>query len=156
VYLSDARIPPVVENGMVRHEARQLLAPAGTEEDGAVRILDDTTLKSVVENKGRSMEETYFKYRGEEIIKKSGLSYTIIRVSGYNELPSSEASTIDLNSIPRDATAVSRADVAQVVSAALLDPNALNKSVYIGKKKGSGPDEDISSKFAAIPKDNIV
>lgn len=36
---------------------------------------------------------------------------------------------------------------------ALLDPHALNKSVYIGKQKGTLLDENISAKFAALPSD---
>jgi len=164
VYVSDARIPPVVRNGMVNKEARQLIT-ASTDSDtesgpggeGVVRIFDEATLKTVTDVKsGRSPEETYYKYVGEEIIKNSGLSYAIIRVADYNESPSSEASTIDLKSTNEDLTPVSRSELAQVCVSALLDPEALNKSFYISKKKGgSAADEDISSKFAALPRDEI-
>eukprot|EP00980_Cylindrotheca_fusiformis_P018534 scaffold6130_cov131-Cylindrotheca_fusiformis.AAC.8 len=122
VYLSDSRIPPIVRNGMVRHDRQQLVT--NRDEDGEV-ILDDRSLNEST-GQERSPEETYFKFRGEEILKKSGLrygdscissktiffllmsfshhhvarqsivSYTIIRVSGFNEDPSGEASTIDL------------------------------------------------------------
>lgn len=51
-------------------------------------------------------------------------------------------------------TPVSRAEAAQVCVSALLDPHALNKSVYIGKQKGTARDEDISAKFAALPSDS--
>ena len=110
----------------------------------------------------RSPEETYFKYRGEEILTKSGLSYTIIRVAGFNELSTSEASTIDLvkSNTDADIVPVSRAEVAQVCVSALLDPSALNKSVYMTKKKVVGKnvldEEDISAKFDAIPSDNNI
>jgi hypothetical protein len=42
---------------------------------------------------------------------------------------------------------------------ALLDPNALNKSFYMGKKKGqksSSKDEDMASKFGQLSADAIV
>jgi hypothetical protein len=103
IYLSDARIPPVVRNGMVRHDQRRLVVE-GSFSDSAgkvgdvVQILDEKTLQNV--NKlERSPEETYFKFRGEEVLKRSGLSYTIVRVAGYNESPSGEASTIGLSSV---------------------------------------------------------
>lgn len=79
-----------------------------------------------------------------------------MRVSGYNEILSGEASTIDLKSSNDDIGPVSRADVAQVCVSALLDPNALNKSFYVSKKSGgTRSDEDMSAKFSALPKDSI-
>jgi hypothetical protein len=101
VYLSDARIPPVVRNGMVRHDQRRLLLDSSTKgEDSGdfVPLLDEKILKGVTSSE-RSPEETYYKFRGEEVLKSSGLSYTIVRVAGYNESPSGEASTIDLRSV---------------------------------------------------------
>lgn len=103
VYLSDARIPPVVRSGMVRHDQRRLLLSADSSDGGGesgdvVQILDGKTLESITTLE-RSPEETYFKFRGEEVLKSSGLSYTIVRVAGYNESPSGEASTIDLTSV---------------------------------------------------------
>jgi len=158
VYLSDARIPPVIRNGMVRHDARQLVVSGNGgatrgPESGGVRILDESTLQST-----RSQEETYYKYRGEEIIKTSGLSYAIVRVSSYNESPSGEASTIDLKVDNNDLAPVSRAEVAQVVQRALMDPNALNKVFYVSKKLGrrGSPDDDLSSKFASLPQEVVV
>lgn len=167
VYVSDARIPPVVRNGMVRHDARMLVTARGNgaedEADASSSVLfDESTLKTAVakDKMARSSEETYYKYRGEEIIKNSGLSYSIVRVPGFNEVPSGEASTIDLRSEPTEGelVAVSRDEVAQVIVSALLDPNALNKSFYVGKKKGKSRsvDEDFSAKFAALPTDAIV
>lgn len=187
VYLSDARIPPVIRNGMVRHNQRRLLLPEdiAAEEDeesmpslsspsstAATMLLDETELQALIKLE-RSPEETYYKYRGEQILKNSGLSYTIIRVAGFNELATSEASTIDLRASsdsPSDGDGeskngglvpVSRAEVAQVCVSALLDPAALNKSVYMTKKRRRNrsstrpvwDDEDISAKFEAIPSD---
>jgi len=151
VYLSDSRIPPVIHSSMVKHDVRQLL----TEQDdgeGAFQIFDSDAMQA-----DRSGEETYYKYRGEEILKNSGLSYAIVRVSGYNESPSGEASTIELKSTNNEVAAVSRADVAQVCASALLDSNALNKSFYMSKSNKKltnlNADEDISLKFADLPTD---
>lgn len=110
VYLSDARIPPTVRNGMVRHDQQKLLTEEevsnfdvvdGRTDGGnsaGLQILDEQILKEV-ETLERSPEETYYKYQGEEILKGSGLSYTIVRVAGFNESPSGEASTIDLTTV---------------------------------------------------------
>ena len=168
VYLSDARIPPVVRDGMVRHGARQLLPSSANNDDDQSEIrllLDESTMTATANDPmGRSPEETYYKYRGEEILKSSGLSYAIVRISGFNESPSGETSTIELTSqspfsesITLTDAAVSRADVAQVCVSAILDPHALNKSFYVTKKNvGSEKDEDMSAKFAALPMDEIA
>jgi uncharacterized protein YbjT (DUF2867 family) len=162
IYLSDGRIPPVIRNGMVQHERRVVLTnqhAADAEEEDAdawtTTLFDEKTLQAISQM-DRSPEETYFKYRGEEILKNSGLSYTIIRVAGFNELPTSEASTIDLVRSNTNLVPVSRSEVAQVCVSALMDPSALNKSVYMTKKKSVGrawDEEDISAKFEAIPSD---
>ena len=49
---------------------------------------------------------------------------------------------------------VSRAEVAQVCVGALLDPNALNKSIYMSKKRSNTLDEDFSEKFLSLPADD--
>jgi hypothetical protein len=76
VYLSDARIPREVRSEMVRHDRRRLLTV--TEERGGdsetVQILDQKALKNAKELV-RSEEETYFKFRGEGVLKKSGLRW---------------------------------------------------------------------------------
>lgn len=103
-------------------------------------------------------------------------SYTIVRVSGFNEDPSGEVSTIDLKAVSsrrnqrkfspvsnysisksnQQMSPVSRAEVAQICVGALLDSNALNKSVYMSKKRTSAiDDEDISRKFAAVKSDTL-
>jgi len=154
VYLSDSRIPSQVSNEMVRHDRRQILINTESKGNESV-ILDESSLETS-DILVRSQEETYFKYRGEEILKKSGLSYTIVRVSGFNEDPSGEVSTIDLRKSNHQMSPVSRAEVAQVCVGALLDPNALNKSVYISKKRSTAiDDEDMSKKFAAVTSDTL-
>lgn len=156
VYLSDARIPPVIRSDMVSHSARQIVAPSDDEEKGGVQLIDDSAVMAATSTAtSRSKEETYFKYRGEQMIKNSGLSYCFIRVSGFTESPSGEFSTVDLSADNNEVTAVSRTDIAQVCVSALLDPNALNKCFYIGKKRGDSIDDDLSKKFAVIPSDLI-
>ncbi|CAJ1940585.1 unnamed protein product [Cylindrotheca closterium] len=151
VFLSDSRIPSHVRNGMVRHERRQILK---TEVETQETIILDENSFGTSDILIRSQEETYYKYRGEEILKKSGLSYTIVRVYGFNEDPSGEVGTIELKKSNQQMSAVSRAEVAQVCVGALLDPNALNKSVCMSKRRSSGiDDEDISKKFAAVKSD---
>lgn len=65
---------------------------------------------------------------GEEMIKQSGLSYTIIRVAGYNEKQpepgtgtDSSTATVRLQKMNKDIVPVSRADLAQVVASAILE-----------------------------------
>lgn len=163
VYLSDARIPPVVSDAQLRHNLHQLvpkeaLPSSKPSNNGAFQILDDNALQKMSSDEmARSPEETYYKYRGEEVLKSSGLSYAIIRVAGYNEAPSSEASTIHLTSTEEGVKPVSRAEVAQVCVSALLDPNALNKSFYVSNNDSSPStfNETISAKFSALHKDPV-
>jgi hypothetical protein len=155
VYLSDARIPPMVSKEMVRHDRKQLQPKREVESEAPVLLLEEGEISGASTASQRSSEETYFKYRGEEILRNSGLSYSIVRVSGYNEIPSSDTSTVELTPYnDNGVAAVSRADVAQVCTAALLDPNALNKSFYVSKKlSATAQDEDMSAKFANLPAD---
>ena len=110
VYLSDARIPSTIQSSMINHDIRQIVPASssssldtdndGNEEGGAtVELFDESKIKSATQDKGRSSEETYFKYRGEEILKSSGLNYAIIRVSEYNEDLSAEVSTVELKPV---------------------------------------------------------
>jgi hypothetical protein len=75
VYLSDARIPPVIRSNMVRHDVHQLVTNENEgEDDDSYQLLDQAALTTVAANPmTRSAEETYYKYRGEEILKSSGL-----------------------------------------------------------------------------------
>jgi hypothetical protein len=72
VYLSDANIPPVVQDGMVRDDIRRL-ATSSLESDSYSIIDEENNKLYGKEQMDRIAEETYFKYRGEEIIKQSGL-----------------------------------------------------------------------------------
>ena len=165
---------------MISHAARQLLPSVAADStsgnsssDEQLLLLDDSSFATVssISNGRISPEEVYYKYRGEEILKASGLAYAIVRIAGWNELSSGDANAIALtaqapptiagrgvDNDDNDANTVSRAAVAQVCVRALLDPHALNKSFYVAPSKsvGSRPDEDLSAKFAALPKDPIA
>eukprot|EP00977_Amphora_coffeiformis_P012681 scaffold3199_cov165-Amphora_coffeaeformis.AAC.4 len=138
--------------------------PVARKEGGSTRKAADIPtfrgkdIQYIASDRDRTEEEVYYKFRGEEILKNSGLSYTIVRVMNYNESPASEASTIDLKASNNEIMDVSRAEVAQVAVSALMDPKALNKSFYVSKKvgKASARDEDISAKFSALPTDVVV
>lgn len=75
VYLSDSRIPPVIRGNMVRHDVHQLVTNEGDGQDeDSYQVLDQAAMTSVAANPmARCAEETYYKYRGEEILKNSGL-----------------------------------------------------------------------------------
>jgi hypothetical protein len=125
----------------------------------------------------RLPEETYYKYRGEELLKKSGLSYAIVRVGelcdspasldGMNNIilsssisssPTNDSSGTETLSMTKinELVAISRADIAQICVQALLDPNALNKSFYVHRtEKAASTLEDLTSKFASLPTDTV-
>lgn len=68
VYLSDARIPPVITGGMVRHDRKQY--PRAKRDV----LFDETDVVRPAADQ-RSNEETYYRFRGEEILKSSRLGY---------------------------------------------------------------------------------
>ena len=70
IYLSDARIPPVVNDAMVKHDLHRLAT--SSLDSNAYSIIDQ------VSEDDRSAEETYYKYMGEEMIKQSGLRYVTL------------------------------------------------------------------------------
>ena len=88
VYLSDANIPPAVNYAMVNHSLRRIVT------GNSVSLVDQRR-----EERELIEEETYFKFLGEEMIKQSGLSYTIIRISGFNSNPSTDSSTVRLQKV---------------------------------------------------------
>ena len=153
VYLSDARLPATVSNEMVRHDLRRIVSVAGGDEKAGA-LFDEEEAKRVLQDpKDRSGEELYYKYRGEEILKNSGLQYSIIRIPSLNELPSGEFSTIQLKQSNDSLTAVSRAEVAAVCVSALLDPHARNVCFYMSKAKETrvmSIDEKISTQFESL------
>jgi uncharacterized protein YbjT (DUF2867 family) len=136
----------------VRHDRKQIREKR--EDDSSVVLLEEADVLQAASDE-RSSEETYYKYRGEELLKGSGLSYAIVRVPGYNEVATGETSSIELTESNEVLGAVSRSDVAQVCASALVDPNALNKSFYISKflRATRVEDEDMSKKFSQLSVD---
>ena len=126
--------------------------------------------------------DLYYKFMEEDILKKSGLAYAVVRIpSYYGEEDQVEAARASLQGIklsasplvpqrPHDKVAVTHDQVAQVCVSALLDPNALNKSFYIRPKQrattslGRGPgeslsvdtDQQLADQFKSLPPDSVT
>jgi uncharacterized protein YbjT (DUF2867 family) len=156
VYLSDASIPPVVTDDTVHHDRHELVTKLGGSSWGAVPIVlpeDSMNAKNGVLE--QSSGEMYSKFQGEELLKRSGLSYAIVRLGELNDSPAGGG--IELTATPpRNTEALSRADVARVCVQALLDPEALNKSFYLCRGSSSDDSEDLSAQFEALPTDTIL
>lgn len=72
VYISDARIPPVVNDAMVKHDLHRLVtSPVGS--CASYSIIEEEMACTGNEANTRIASETFFKYMGEEMIKLSGL-----------------------------------------------------------------------------------
>ena len=76
VYLSDARIPPVVSDSMVKHNLHRLVT-SQIGSNAPFSIIDEEDMANMGSRDGtaRTLSETYFKYMGEEMIKLSGLRW---------------------------------------------------------------------------------
>jgi len=178
IYVSDARIPPIVSSDMVRHDMKRLLGSVSSSSglvgsDGAV-LLDDRTTATALRNTINTEEEIYYKYLGEETLKKSGLAYAVVRVKEYQEQEKDSALTeiqlaADVAANDESITAgpevdengsslvVTQDQVAQVCVSALLDPGALNKSFYLRSKQSSpNDDNNLSEQFQSLPKDPVA
>jgi uncharacterized protein YbjT (DUF2867 family) len=81
----------------------------------------------------------YFKTKGEEYLKASGVPYTILGAAGLLEKPADQMGVRFFSRIEYDATTKSTdemvviaiADIAKVVEAALKDPAARNKAFAV-------------------------
>jgi uncharacterized protein YbjT (DUF2867 family) len=153
VYLSDVRIPPGVTGEMIHRDRRELVATPSDGSWNAIPISlpeDSVTVKNGVPE--QPSEETYSKYLGEELLKRSGLSYAIVRVGEMNDSPAGGGVKLTATP-PRNTGALSRADVARVCVHALLDPEALNKCVYLSRDASGSRNEDLSAQFELLPAD---
>ncbi|KAL7558764.1 hypothetical protein ACA910_010073 [Epithemia clementina (nom. ined.)] len=108
IYVSDAKIPSNVAPSSVRHDLQRLILPNPAAADkppmlegslGADRaaiLLDDSTPATVsttttttttsplaLRSTLNAEREAYFKYLGEDILKKSGLAYAVVRVPDF-------------------------------------------------------------------------
>lgn len=101
IYLSDARLGDVDKN-MVNHQLKQVILPnkENVKNDGATTLFDESEAKRVITNRNdRSTQELYYKYVGEELLRNSGLTYSILRIPELNELASGEFSTLRLKQV---------------------------------------------------------
>ena len=143
VYLSDARVPSVVTASMVQHDVRQLAVVAENTEI----LLDEAPAPE-------EASVSYYQYIAEETLKRSGLSYAIVRVGSLTE-EAGDASAVTLSPDQQQGgnQGVSKTSVAQVCARAVMDPKALNKSFYLSGRSRSDQSDDWSEKFGALPAD---
>ncbi|KAK9843431.1 hypothetical protein WJX81_002050 [Elliptochloris bilobata] len=93
------------------------------------------------------------KYRGENLLRKSGITYTVVRPGGLTNGPALTEELV-VNQGDRVAGRVSRADVAAVAVAALSDPRAANVTLELSSKSGAVPPANqLSSLFKGLAKD---
>jgi uncharacterized protein YbjT (DUF2867 family) len=98
-----------------------------------------------------------WKRKAEAYLIDSGLDYTIIRAGGLQDQPGGQRELIvgkddTLLTHPPDgiATAIPRADVAEVVIQALLEPAARNKAFDLIAKPEGTPGTVVTTDFAAL------
>eukprot|EP00638_Chattonella_subsalsa_P000646 CAMPEP_0117754408 /NCGR_PEP_ID=MMETSP0947-20121206/12813_1 /TAXON_ID=44440 /ORGANISM="Chattonella subsalsa, Strain CCMP2191" /LENGTH=534 /DNA_ID=CAMNT_0005573495 /DNA_START=78 /DNA_END=1682 /DNA_ORIENTATION=- len=112
---------------------------------------NDVAKMDVMKQQGKT--EAYWKAMGESVCRNSGLTYTIIRVSGYNNAPGNY-NPITVKQDQEGLEPVSRADVAEIVVQSLLDPRACNLAFYVTNSKfapsAQTPDEEFSDMLALL------
>lgn len=98
-----------------------------------------------------------WKRKAEQYLIDSGIDYTIIRAGGLLDQPGGKRELLigkddTLLKNPPDGipTSLPRADVAEVVVQALLEPNARNKAFDIISKPEDAPGAVVTADFAAL------
>ncbi|NES25781.1 MAG: SDR family oxidoreductase [Symploca sp. SIO3E6] len=98
-----------------------------------------------------------WKRKAEQELIDSGIDYTIIHAGGLlnepggkRELLVGKDDTLLINPPGGIPTSIPRADVAQLVMQALLEPNARNKAFDTISKPENAPDASVTRDFAAI------
>ena len=153
IYVSDARVPSIVRSDMVNHNTKRI-ETWKTDTQSTVLIDDNAP---IIHDAVNTEEEVYYKYVGEETLKKSGLAYSVVRVKEYqNTSQDSTLTEIALVSDNESATKVTQDQVAQICVSALLDPGALNKSFYAKSTKANPDGSNLSSQFESLPKDPVA
>jgi len=89
-----------------------------------------------------------WKLKGEDALRASGLTYTIVRPGGLTDEPGGQAALI-FDQGDRISGMISRADVAEVCIQALQQPNARNATFEVVQTQGA-PVDDWASLFAAL------
>jgi uncharacterized protein YbjT (DUF2867 family) len=92
-----------------------------------------------------------WKFKGEEALRNSGVSYTIVRPGSLTEEPGGQ---VGIKIFPEDAGegSIPRADVARVCVAALNNPAAMSKTLSVTSGEGE-PAADFTAAFEVIPAD---
>ncbi|CAM9900743.1 unnamed protein product, partial [Phaeothamnion confervicola] len=97
--------------------------------------------------------KAYVSARGEKVLRESGLTYTIVRIKGYNNAPGG-IQAIRLQQDKQDLGLISRADLAEILVNSLLDPRACNLAFYASQGKFAptaiNPNRDLSTVFARM------
>lgn len=138
IYVSDSSIPEIISN-QERMAPNTILEQSQNSE----KSLNEVELNLGLDLR-RFSDETYFKFLGEQFLRNSGLSYTILRISGFNDSPVGNLSNLSLvqtaspleqkrSSSYSSSSPVSRVDVAEIVARCLLDPNTCNTTFQIFK-----------------------
>ncbi|GMH57445.1 hypothetical protein TrST_g9636 [Triparma strigata] len=127
LFVSDGRLPVEVKGEMVNDGLEQI------EEEGSSELFDEEEEgKSVRERK----RERYWKWKGEESLKSSGVPFSVIRVLGYEEESQYTRSKLKLQKHNKNLTKVTRLDVADAVLKSLGDERACNKVLYLTRGEG--------------------
>lgn len=98
-----------------------------------------------------------WKRKAEQYLIDSGIAYTIIRAGGLQDQPGGQRQLLVgkddqfLTNNPTGApTSIPRADVAETVVRALLEPNARNKAFDLISKPADDPTSVITTDFASL------
>ncbi|HEY9651426.1 MAG TPA: SDR family oxidoreductase [Coleofasciculaceae cyanobacterium] len=98
-----------------------------------------------------------WKRKAEQELIDSGIDYTIIRAGGLLDEPGGKREllvgkddTLLVNPPDGIPTSIPRADVAELVVQALLEPNARNKAFDTISKPENAPDAVVTTDFAAL------
>jgi uncharacterized protein YbjT (DUF2867 family) len=92
-----------------------------------------------------------WKLKGEDTVRASGLTYTIVRPGGLTNEPGGQSALV-LDQGDRISGMISRADVAEVCILALQQPNARNTTFEVVQAQGA-PVDDWAALFAALRPD---
>ncbi|CAN0074345.1 unnamed protein product, partial [Hapterophycus canaliculatus] len=108
---------------------------------------------SVPQNLKEKSPKCYYNARGEELLRKSGLTYTIIRVEGFNNLPGG-IQALEIKQASENVSKVSRADAAEITVQCLLDPRACNLALYTTTARQApsavNPDQKMTTQLSRL------
>lgn len=129
IYVSSAGVPPFQKRGLNEY--------------------DDEVLNKLKEANAKA----YWSALGENALRKSGLTYTIVRVNKFNNAPGG-IQAIKIQQDQEGVADISRADVAEICVSCLLDPRACNLAFYCSQSKlaptVSSPNRDMSIDLARM------